>query len=193
MVWIETPTNPTLKLINIEAVCKAVKAVNESIIIVVDNTFATPYLSSPLLLGADIAYHSLTKYIGGHSDFVMGAAVFKDKDLHAKVHYAACSLGANPSPFDCYLALRGIKTLELRVVEATKNAFHIAHFLAKNEHVESTIYPGLKDNKYHELARKQMRGFGGMISFRIKGGKEQVSKFLKALNVFILAESLGGV
>lgn len=111
MVWIETPTNPTLKLIDIEAVCKAVKAVDPNIVIVVDNTFATPYLTSPLLLGADIAYHSLTKYIGGHSDFVMGAAVFSDKDLHSKVYFAAYSLGANPSPFDCYLALRGIKTL----------------------------------------------------------------------------------
>lgn len=193
MVWIETPTNPTLKLIDIQAVTEAVKKINPSIIVVVDNTFATPYLTSPLLLGADIAYHSLTKYIGGHSDFVMGAAIFKDKDLHSKVYFAAYSLGANPSPFDCYLALRGIKTLELRVIESTKNAYHVAHFLNKNEHVESTIYPGLKDNKYHELARKQMRGFGGMISFRIKGGKEQVSKFLKALKIFILAESLGGV
>lgn len=181
-----------MKLIDIDAVSKAVKAIDPSIIIVVDNTFASPYLTSPLLLGADIAYHSLTKYIGGHSDFVMGATVFKDKELHEKVYFAAYSLGANPSPFDCYLALRGLKTLELRVIESTKNAFHIAHFLNKNENVESTIYPGLKDNKYHELARKQMRGFGGMISFRVKGGKEQVSKFLKALNIFILAESLGG-
>jgi cystathionine gamma-lyase len=193
MVWIETPTNPTMKLIDIEAVSKAVKAINPNIIIVVDNTFSSPYITSPLLLGADMSYHSLTKYIGGHSDFVMGAVVFKDKALHDKVYFAAYSLGANPSPFDCYLALRGIKTLELRVIESTKNAYHIAHFLKKHESVESTIYPGLKDNKYHEVAKKQMRGFGGMISFRIKGGKEQVSKFLKALNKFILAESLGGV
>lgn len=135
MVWIETPTNPTLKLIDIEAVSKAVKAINPAIIIVVDNTFSSPYLTSPLLLGADIAYHSLTKYIGGHSDFVMGAAVFNDKDLHAKVYFAAYSLGANPSPFDCYLAIRGLKTLELRVIESTKNAFHVAHFLNKHENV----------------------------------------------------------
>lgn len=111
MVWIETPTNPTMKLIDIDAVSKAVKAINPTIVVVVDNTFASPYLTSPLLLGADIAYHSLTKYIGGHSDFVMGAAVFNDKDLHEKVYFAAYSLGANPSPFDCYLALRGVKTL----------------------------------------------------------------------------------
>jgi cystathionine gamma-lyase len=111
MIWIETPTNPTLKLIDIEAVAKAVKAIDPNIIVVVDNTFGSPYLTSPLLLGADIAYHSLTKYIGGHSDFVMGAAIFKDKELHGKVYFAAYSLGANPSPFDCFLALRGLKTL----------------------------------------------------------------------------------
>ena len=193
MVWIETPTNPTMKLIDIQEVSKAVKAIDPNIIVVVDNTFSSPYLTSPLLLGADISYHSLTKYIGGHSDFVMGAAVFKDKALHDKVYFAAYSLGANPSPFDCYLALRGLKTLELRVVESTKNAYHIAHFLTTSPHVETTIYPGLKDNRYHEVAKKQMRGFGGMITFRIKGGKEQVSKFLKALTIFTLAESLGGV
>lgn len=193
MIWIETPTNPTLKLIDIEAVAKAVKAIDPNIIVVVDNTFGSPYLTSPLLLGADIAYHSLTKYIGGHSDFVMGAAIFKDKELHGKVYFAAYSLGANPSPFDCFLALRGLKTLQLRVIQSTRSAYHIAHFLSKNENVENTIYPGLKDNKYHQVAKKQMRGFGGMISFRIKGGREQVSKFLKALHHFTLAESLGGV
>jgi cystathionine gamma-lyase len=193
LVWIETPTNPTLKLIDIDAVSKAVKAADPNIIILVDNTFPSPYLSSPLLLGADIVYHSLTKYVGGHSDIVMGAAIFKDKELHDKVYFAAYSLGANPSPFDCYLAIRGLKTLELRVIQSTRSAYHIAHFLDKNENIDSTIYPGLKTNKYYEVARKQMRGFGGMISFRIKGGKPQVSKFLKALNIFILAESLGGV
>jgi len=193
MVWIESPTNPTLKLIDIEVITKAAKAYNPNIVVVVDNTFCSPYLTSPLLLGADIAYHSLTKYIGGHSDFVMGATIFKDKELHDKVYFAAYSLGANPSPFDCYLALRGLKTLELRVIQSTKAAYHIAHYLEKNENVESTIYPGLKTNKYHQIALKQMRGFGGMISLRIKGGKENVSKFLKALNIFTLAESLGGV
>jgi cystathionine beta-lyase/cystathionine gamma-synthase len=111
MIWIESPTNPTLKLVDIEAVTKAVKTVDPNIIVVVDNTFCSPFLASPLLLGADIAYHSLTKSVGGHSDIVMGAAIFKDKELHGRVYFAAYSLGANPSPFDCFLALRGLKTL----------------------------------------------------------------------------------
>lgn len=111
---------------------KAVKAINNEIIVLVDNTFPSPYLSSPLLLGVDIVYHSLTKYIGGHSDVVMGGAIFKNKELHDRVYYAAYSLGANPSPFDCYLVLRGIKTLEARVIQSTKNAYHLAHFMQKN-------------------------------------------------------------
>jgi cystathionine gamma-lyase len=193
MVWIETPTNPTLKVIDIAAVVKIVKEFNPEIKVIADNTFASPYISSPLLLGADVAYHSLTKYVGGHADLVMGALIFKDSDYHAKVSYASGSLGACPSAFDCYLALRGIKTLELRVLQTTKSAYHIAHFLENNPNVESVIYPGLKTNKYHEVAKKQMRGFGGMISFRIKGDKEQASKFLKACKIFTLAESLGGV
>jgi len=174
-------------------VTKAVKAVDPNIIVLVDNTFCSPYLTSPLLLGVDIAYHSLTKYVGGHSDFVMGAAIFKDKELHGRVYYAAYSLGANPSPFDCYLALRGLKTLEIRVIQATRNAFHIAHFLEKHEDVEAIFYPGLKSNPYYEIAKKQMRGYGGMISFRLKGAKPNVAKFIKSLKIFLLAESLGGV
>lgn len=149
MVWIETPTNPTLKLIDIEAVAKSVKAINPDIKIVVDNTFGSPYITSPLLLGADVVHHSLTKYIGGHSDLVMGALVFKDTDYHKQVYFAAYSLGANPSPFDCYLALRGVKTLEVRIIQSTSTAFHIAHFLDKHPAVDSTIYPGLKTNKFH--------------------------------------------
>lgn len=193
MVWIETPTNPTLKLIDIEECVKVVKSVSTDIKVIVDNTFSSPYISSPLLLGADVAYHSLTKYIGGHSDFVMGGLVFKDTDYHKQVFYTSYSLGANPSAFDCYLALRGIKTLELRVLQGTKSAFHIAHYLENHPSVDSVIYPGLKTNKFHAVAKKQMRGFGGMISFRVKGGKEQASKFLKNCKVFTLAESLGGV
>ena len=114
----------------------------------------------------------------------MGALIFKDADYHKEVHYAAFSLGANPSPFDCYLVLRGLKTLEIRVIASTKSAYHIAHHLENHPHVDSVIYPGLKTNKYHEVAKKQMRGFGGMISFRVKGGKEQASKFLKACKIF---------
>jgi len=123
----------------------------------------------------------------------MGALVFNNEEFHKKVFFAACSLGANPSPFDCYLALRGLKTLEIRVRTATRNAYHLAHYLENHPHVESIIYPGLKSNKYHEVAKKQMRGFGDMFSFRIKGGREQASKFLKNCKVFTLAESLGGV
>ena len=193
MLWIESPTNPTLKLIDLDVVIKEVRKVDPNIKIIVDNSFASPYISSPLLLGADVAYHSITKYIGGHSDIVMGALIFKDNEYMKRAHYAAMSLGVNPGAFDCYLALRGIKTLELRVIQATKSAYHLAHFLEKHPNVDSVIYPGLKSNKYHEVAKKQMRGFGGMISFRVKGGKEQASKFLKACKVFTLAESLGGV
>lgn len=194
MVWIETPTNPTLKVIDIQGIVEASKKFNPEIIVVADNTFASPYITSPIKLGADISYHSLTKYIGGHSDLVMGALVFKEEDAYYKrVMLAAMSLGACPGPFDCYLALRGVKTLELRILQATKSAYHLAHFLEKHPHVDSVIYPGLKSHKQHELAKKQMRGYGGIISFRVKGGKEHASKLLKATQIFTLAESLGGV
>ena len=193
ILWIETPTNPTLKLVDIAEAVKVTKEFNKDIIVVSDNTFATPFLQNPMLLGADVTYHSITKYIGGHSDFVMGALIFKDKALHDSVFYASCSIGANPSPFDCFLALRGLKTLEQRVIASTRSAFHIAHFLEKHPAIQDVLYPGLKSNRFHEVARKQMRGFGGMMSIRIKGEKEQVSKFLKAVKVFTLAESLGGV
>ena len=129
MVWIESPTNPMLHLIDIQAVSKGVKAKNADIKVIVDNTFASSYISSPLLLGADVSFQSLTKYIGGYSDLVMGALVFKDEQYHKQVFFAAYSLGANPSPFDCYLALRGIKTLESRIIQSTCSAYHIAHFL----------------------------------------------------------------
>lgn len=171
MVWIETPTNPTMKLIDISEAVKQTKKVNPNIKIVVDNTFATPYLQSPLLLGADVAYNSCSKYIGGHSDLIAGAIVYNDDEFHKEVFMAAKSLGANPSPFDCYLMLRGLKTLEQRVIQSTSNAYHLAHFMEKNEAVESIYYPGLKNFQYHDIAKKQMRGFGAMITFRIKGGK----------------------
>jgi cystathionine gamma-lyase len=132
MVWIETPTNPTMKLIDIDLAIKAVKAVDPKIIVVVDNTFASPYLQSPMLLGADVAYNSCSKYIGGHSDLIGGAIVYNDELLHKKLTLAANSIGANPSPFDCYLMLRGVKTLEQRVIESTKNAYHIAHYMENN-------------------------------------------------------------
>ena len=191
LLWIETPTNPTLKVIDIEGACKIAK--KHGIFTVVDNTFATPILQSPILLGADVVYHSCTKYLGGHSDVVMGAIATNDEELYKKIYAASCSLGANPSPFDCFLMNRGIKTLAARVKTSTENAYHLAHFMEKHECIENVIYPGLKSHPQHDVACKQMRGFGGMLSFRIKGSKEQVSKFLKALKVFTLAESLGGV
>ena len=145
------------------------------------------------MLGADIAYNSCSKYIGGHSDLIAGAIVFNDDEFKKKIQLAANSIGANPSPFDCYLMLRGLKTLEERVIKSTNNAYHLAHFMENNSAVLEIAYPGLKNFKYYEVAKKQMRGFGGMITFRIKGGKEQASKFLRASHVFTLAESLGGV
>ena len=160
-----------MKLIDIDEAIKATKKINPKIKVVVDNTFASPYLQSPLLLGADISYNSCSKYIGGHSDLIAGAIVYNDDDFHKEVYMAAKSLGANPSPFDCYLMLRGLKTLEERVIKSTSNAYHLAHFMEKNPAVESISYPGLKSFKYHEVAKKQMRGFGAMITFRIKGGK----------------------
>ena len=191
MVWVETPTNPTLKVIDIHAVSEI--AHKHGAFVVTDNTFCSPIIQSPILLGSDVVYHSCTKYLGGHSDVVMGAIATNDEELYKKIYAASCSLGANPSPFDCFLMNRGIKTLEARVTNATRSAYHIAHFMEKHDCVDSVIYPGLKSHPQHEVAKKQMRGFTGMLSFRVKGGKEQVSKFLKALKVFTLAESLGGV
>ena len=185
LVWVESPSNPTIKLIDIHAITTLAKKHN--IISVVDNTLPTPVLQSPILLGADIVYHSCTKYLGGHSDVVMGAIVTNHQHLHEKIYLASCSMGVNPSPFDCFLMSRGLKTLAVRVERATKNAYHLAHFLEKSEHVVEVRYPGLKSHPQHDIAKKQMRGFGGMLSFRIKGGREQVSKFLKAAKIFTLA------
>lgn len=161
-----------MKLIDIDASIKAIKQKNDKIIVVVDNTFATPYLQSPLLLGADVAYNSCSKYIGGHSDLIGGAIIYNCENFHKDVLMAANSIGANPSPFDCYLMLRGIKTLEERVIKSTYNAYHLAHFMVKSDIAQDICYPGLKDFKYHDIAKKQMRGFGGMISFKVKGGKD---------------------
>ena len=180
-----------MKIVDIKAIVEIAK--KHKITSLCDNTFCSPYLQSPLLLGVDIVYHSLTKYMGGHSDVVMGALATNDEELYNKFFAASYSFGANPSPFDCFLMNRGIKTLPVRVFKSTHNAYHLAHFMEKHEYVQDTIYPGLKSHPQHEIAKLQMRGYGGMISFRIKGGKEQVAKFLKAVKVFTLAESLGGI
>mgnify|MGYP000892026204 CR=1 FL=1 len=189
VIWIETPSNPTLKLIDLEAVAKLAKEKN--ILTVCDNTFCNPYLQSPLLLGIDISLNSCTKSIGGHSDLVMGVLVLNCAILYKDLFLAAKSIGACPSPFDSYLCIRGLKTLEVRTMQICCNSYHLAHFLEKHPLVEKTIYPGLKSHPQHKIACKQMRGFGGMISFLIRGGLEQARKFLKAVKVFTLAVSLG--
>lgn len=168
-------------------------AKSKGILTVGDNTFCNPYLQSPLLLGVDISLNSCTKYIGGHSDVVMGVIVYNCEKLNKDLFMAAKSIGACPSPFDSFLCMRGLKTLEVRTIQICRNGYILANFLEKHPLVEKTIYPGLKSHPQHEIAKKQMRGYGGMISFLIKGGLDEASKFLRALNVFTLAESLGGV
>ena len=193
LVWLETPTNPMLNIIDIKAICRIVKEFGD-IMICVDNTFASPYLQNPLDLGADMVCHSATKYLGGHSDVVMGAVVVKTKGLSKKLHYLQNAVGAIPGPQDCFLVLRGIKTLHIRVERACKNAKKIAKFLKTHPKVGKVYYPGFKDHPNHAIAKEQMNDFGGMISFDIQGGgKEDAMKILSNTHLFILAESLGGV
>ena len=191
LIWIETPTNPTLKICDIEAICKIAK--EKEIISVVDNTFPSPYLQSPLQLGADLCVNSCTKYIGGHSDVVMGAITLNDTKLYEQLKFISKSFGGVPGPFDCYMALRGLKTLKVRMEQHCRNAMVIAKYLEKHPKVEKVVYPGLESHPQHEIAKKQMRGFGGMITFYLKGGIEESRKFLSSLKVMTLAESLGGV
>ncbi|ORX84571.1 hypothetical protein K493DRAFT_320095 [Basidiobolus meristosporus CBS 931.73] len=191
LVWIETPTNPTLRLVDIEAIAKY--AHEAGAILVVDNTFMSPYFQNPLTLGADIVVHSGTKYLNGHSDVVIGVAVLKDEELYTKLKFLQNAIGATPSPFDCFLANRGLKTLHVRMKQHAENAMAVAKALEASDKVEEVIYPGLKSHKQHELAKKQTAGFGGMVSFRIKGNLDNSNKFLQTLKVFTLAESLGGV
>lgn len=191
MVWIESPTNPLMKLVDIEAVSKVVHE-HPGIIVVVDNTFMSSYFQRPLELGADVSIHSLTKYMNGHSDVVMGAAIVKDDSLCDRLRFLQNAVGAVPSPFDCYLVNRGLKTLALRMQAHMKNGLHVARWLEKNPRVTKVVHPGLPSHPQHELAKRQMRGFSGMITFFIKGGVEEASTFLSSLKIFILAESLGG-
>ncbi|MGZ3690775.1 MAG: trans-sulfuration enzyme family protein, partial [Pseudobdellovibrio sp.] len=191
MVWLETPTNPTLKLTDIEAIVKIAKAKN--ILVAVDNTFMSPYFQRPLELGADIVVHSATKYIGGHSDVVGGAVVVNDQKLAEKIAFLSNSMGGVQGAFDSYLALRSLKTLPIRMKAHAENAMKVAEYLEKHSLVEKVVYPGLKSHPHYDLAKKQMSGFGGMITFFIKGGMEASRKFLESVQVFALAESLGGV
>jgi cystathionine gamma-lyase len=191
MIWIESPTNPMLKIIDIQAIVKIAK--KHGILVVVDNTFATPYLQQPLLLGADIVVHSTTKYIGGHSDVVGGAVVVNDSKLAEKIAFLQNAMGGIPGPFDVWLTHRGLKTLSVRMKQHCENAMKIARFLEKHPKVEKVIYPGLTNHPQHSLASRQMKDFGGMISCILKANLSKTKKFLSSLHVFTLAESLGGV
>ena len=192
LLWIETPTNPMLSIVDIEAICAIAK--EKGIMTCVDNTFASPYLQNPLDLGADIVLHSATKYIGGHSDVIHGCLIVKDIELAKQLHFLQNACGAVPGPQDCFLILRGIKTLHLRVREACNNARKIAEFLTTHPKVDKVYYPGFKTHPNHKIAKKQMRMFGAMVSFDIKGGQfEEAKKILSGTELFSLAESLGGV
>jgi cystathionine gamma-lyase len=191
LVWIETPTNPTLKVCDIEEICKICK--EKGILTIGDNTFASPYLQSPLQLGCDISLNSVSKYIGGHSDVIMGFLTMNDAKLQEKLFFVSKTFGGCPSPFECYLALRGLKTLKVRMEAHCKNAMAVAKYLEKSDKIEKTVYPGLESHPQHAIAKKQMRGFSGMITFYLKGGLEESRKFLSTLKVITLAESLGGV
>ena len=191
MVWIETPTNPTLKIFDIEEISKL--SHREKAVVVVDNTFASPYFQKPLLCGADIVVHSTTKYINGHSDIIGGAVVLNNEELYKKIQLAQKSIGAIPSPFDSWLTLRGLKTLAVRMQQHEKNAFMVARFLEKHPAVEKVYFPGFESHPGHDIAKKQMSGFGGVVSFRIKGGLKESNDFFRNLKIFQLADSLGGV
>lgn len=193
LIWLETPTNPTLKVADIERVTTWAKKQNPRPLVVVDNTFASPYFQSPLKLGADIVLHSTTKYLNGHSDVIGGAILTNDTSLQERLYHIAKSTGGSPSPFDCFLVLRGIKTLALRMERASQNALEIAQFLEKHPRVEKVLYPGLKSHPQYEVAKKQMRGGGAMVTFFLKGKLENSRRFLENVRVFALAESLGGV
>ncbi len=192
MIWIETPTNPLLNIVDISSICTIAKARN--ILTVVDNTFATPYLQNPLELGADVVTHSVTKYLAGHSDVVMGAIVVNDKELHDRLAFIQNACGAVPGPQDCFLVLRGIKTLHLRMKAHCENAARIAAFLSTHPKIDKVYYPGLTSHKNHEVAKSQMKDFGGMLSFTMKGDSiQETIQVLEKFQLFSLAESLGGV
>ncbi|MCW5907824.1 MAG: cystathionine gamma-synthase [Chitinophagales bacterium] len=192
LVWIETPTNPTMQIVDIEACSKIAK--QHKLLLAVDNTFASPYLQNPLDFGADIVMHSVTKYLGGHSDVVMGALIMNDDKLHEQLYFILNSCGANPGPMDCFLVLRGIKTLHLRMERHCYNGQKIAEFLKTHPRIEKIYWPGFEDHPNHHIAKKQMRGFGGMISIVLKDASlEETFRIASSFNVFSLAESLGGV
>lgn len=192
MIWLETPTNPTLNILDIEEICKIARTRN--ILTVVDNTFASPYLQNPIDLGADIVQHSITKYLGGHSDVVMGCLITDNEELNERLAFIQKTCGAVPGPQDCFLVLRGIKTLHLRMQRHCENGRKIAEFLNDHPRVSKVHWPGLADHPGHGIAARQMRDFGGMLSFTLKGDVlEDALKLMSNTQLFSLAESLGGV
>lgn len=192
LIWVETPTNPMLNIIDIEAVVKIAK--NNQILVAVDNTFATPYLQLPLDMGADIVMHSATKYLGGHSDVIMGALILNDKDLADKLYFIQNASGAVCGPMDSFLVLRGLKTLHVRMQRHCENGKAIAEYLNTHPKIEKVYWPGFESHSNHSIAKKQMKDYGGMLSFSIKGNrKEDAMKIVENLKLFTLAESLGGV
>jgi cystathionine gamma-lyase len=191
MVWLESPTNPMLKIADLSAI--AAIAREKGATSVVDNTFATPFFQRPLELGIDVVCHSTTKYLNGHSDVVGGAVLTSDAALHQRIQFLQNAVGGVPSPMDSFLVMRGLKTLHVRMERHQENAFRVARFLEGHPQVERTTYPGLPSHPQHELARRQMSGFGGMLTFVIRGGLPAARAFLSSLRIFALAESLGGV
>jgi cystathionine gamma-synthase/cystathionine gamma-lyase len=191
LIWVETPTNPLLKIADIAAISRI--AHKDDIIFAVDNTFASPYFQQPLLIGADIVVHSTTKYIAGHSDIVGGAVILNDRKLYDDLRFFQNAAGAVPGPWDSWLALRGLKTLAVRMKAHESNALFLAKYLSKHAKIKSLHYPGLSSNKNHSVAKEQMKGFSGMFSFELKGGRIAVDRFFAGLKIFTLAESLGGV
>lgn len=192
LIWIETPTNPMLNIIDIKAISTLAK--RNKILVAVDNTFATPYLQTPLKLGADIVVHSVTKYLGGHSDVIMGAIVCNDDALSEQLHFIQNSCGAIPSPHDCFLVLRGIKTLHVRMDRHCENALKVCKYLLSHPKVDKVYFPGIPSHKNHKVAKQQMKAFGGMMSFTLKADNiKEAHKVLSRFKVFSLAESLGGV
>lgn len=192
LIWVETPTNPMMNIIDLVAMAQISKA--HGLLLAVDNTFASPFLQNPLDLGADIVMHSVTKYLGGHSDVVMGALVVNDHELADRLVFLQNACGATPGPQDCFLVLRGIKTLHLRMERHCQNGKIIAHYLKAHPKVEKVYWPGFEEHPNHAVAKSQMKDFGGMISFTLKGNKiEDANKVMENLHLFALAESLGGV
>jgi cystathionine beta-lyase/cystathionine gamma-synthase len=191
LVWIETPANPLLQLVDVRAAAAAAHAGGAALM--ADNTFSSPYFQRPLTQGADIVLHSTTKYISGHSDVIGGAVLTSDPHVHQRVRFYQNAAGAVPGPWDCWLSLRGLKTLAVRMRQHAANALTVAEFLARHPKVGDVLYPGLPSHPQHELAKAQMDGFGGIVTFRLDGGRDRAARFIEGLRLFLFAESLGGV